>query len=66
LADAADVLGISEHIARRRYAKWSAARQERIATIMRAMQGGEAAVPDLPKVHEENPASDSVTRYGAI
>lgn len=40
----ADMLGISEHIARRHYANWSAARQERIATIMRALQGGEGAV----------------------
>jgi hypothetical protein len=39
----ADVLGISEHIARRHYAKWSAARQERISTIMRLVHGGEAA-----------------------
>jgi integrase len=41
MADVADVLGISDPIARRHYAKWSAARQERIATIMRAVQGGE-------------------------
>jgi site-specific recombinase XerD len=40
MADVADVLGISEHIARRHYAKWSAARQERIATIMRCVFTG--------------------------
>ena len=40
---AKNVLGISEHIARRHYAKWSAARQERISTIMRLVHGGEAA-----------------------
>jgi hypothetical protein len=43
LADAAARPNTSEHIARRRYAKWSAARQERIATIMRLVNGGEAA-----------------------
>jgi len=48
LADVADVLGISEHIARRHYAKWSAARQERIATIMRAVHGGQAEATDSP------------------
>ena len=49
MADVADVLGISEHIARRHYAKWSAARQERIATIMRLVQGAEAtAVATAP------------------
>jgi hypothetical protein len=35
------VLGISENIARRHYAKWSAARQERISTIMRLVHDGE-------------------------
>lgn len=40
MADVADVLGISEHIARRRYAKWSAARQERISEIMRRVFTG--------------------------
>jgi hypothetical protein len=38
----ADVLGISEHIARRHHAKSSAARQERISAIMRLVHGGEA------------------------
>jgi integrase len=51
MADVADVLGISEHIARRHYAKWSAARQERISTIMRAVQSGEAAAATA---HSEN------------
>jgi len=49
MADVADVLGISEHIARRHYAKWSAARQERIATIMRAVQGGEVETSQQPR-----------------
>ena len=50
MADVADVLGISEHIARRHYAKRSAARQERIATIMRLVHDGEPEVctPSLP------------------
>jgi integrase len=51
MADVAGVLGISEHIARRHYAKWSAARQERIATIVRAVQSGEAAAATA---HSEN------------
>ncbi len=42
MADVADVLGISEHIACRHYAKWSAAGQERISTIMRQVHAGEA------------------------
>jgi integrase len=44
MADHADVLGISEHIARRHYAKWSAARQKRISTIMRQVHAGETFV----------------------
>ena len=40
MADAADVLAITEAIARKHYAKWSPARQERIATIMKAVQFG--------------------------
>jgi len=51
MADVADALGISEHIARRHYAKWSAARQERISTIMRQVHAGEAAlVAGMPQV----------------
>jgi hypothetical protein len=52
MADVADVLGISEHIARKHYAKWSAARQGRIATIMRAVQGGEG---EARQVREHTP-----------
>jgi hypothetical protein len=48
MADVADVLGISEHIARRRYAKRSAARQGRISAIMRLVHGGEAAAAGTP------------------
>jgi integrase len=40
MADVADVLGISEHMARRRYANWSAARREPISTVMRPLRGG--------------------------
>ena len=54
-ADVADVLGISEHIARRHSAKWSAARQERIATIMRAVQGGEEASAAQQMHHQSRP-----------
>jgi len=50
MADVADVLGISEHIARRHYAKWSSARQERISTIMRQVHAGEGFVAGTPQV----------------
>lgn len=39
LGDVADVLGISEAIAEKHYAKWSPARQDRISAIMRARFG---------------------------
>lgn len=42
MADVADVLGISEYIARRHYAKWSPARQQRISSIMPLVQSGRA------------------------
>lgn len=54
MADVADVLGISEHIARRHYAKWSAARQQRISTIMRLVHGGDADATAAPMVHDPN------------
>jgi len=54
MADVADVLGISEHIARRHYAKLSAARRERISTIMRLVHGGEADATAMPTVHDRN------------
>lgn len=38
--DAADVLGISPAIVRKHYGKWSPARQDRIASIMKAVQSG--------------------------
>lgn len=40
MADVADVLGISEQVARKHYAKWSPARQERILALMEAVQSG--------------------------
>jgi len=55
MADVADVLGIGEHIARRHYAKRSAC-QERIATIMRALQGGEAGVAATAQAPAKKPA----------
>ena len=54
MADVADVLGISEHIARRHYAKWSAARQERIATIMRLVHGGDPGATSRPAAREQS------------
>lgn len=39
LGDVADILGISEAIAEKHYAKWSPARQDRISAIMRARFG---------------------------
>ena len=47
LTDVADVLAISEHVARKHYAKWSQARQDRITALMRAVQAGTSGV------HEE-------------
>jgi len=53
IADVADVLGISEHVARRHYAKLSPARRERIPTIMRLVHGCEAAgAQTLPAARE--------------
>ena len=43
LTDVADVLGISEHIARKHYAKWTQARQERIFRLMEQIQRPAAA-----------------------
>jgi hypothetical protein len=40
MSDVADVLGISENVARKHYAKWSPARQERISGIMRRVFTG--------------------------
>ena len=37
MSDVADVLGISESIAERHYAKWNQARQDRIGALMRVM-----------------------------
>lgn len=52
MADVADVLAITETIARKHYAKWSPARQERISTLMRSMFAG------TPRVHEEKTVSN--------
>lgn len=48
MADVADVLGISEHIARKHYAKWSPARQQRISSIMSLVQSGQAGDSRTP------------------
>ena len=40
LADVADILGISEAVASKHYAKWSQDRQNRIAALMKAMRMG--------------------------
>jgi len=47
MADAADILATTESVARKRYAKWSPARQERISTLMRTLY----AVPAKPEEH---------------
>lgn len=52
MADVAGVLGISEHIARRHYAKWSAARQERISTIMQLVHAGGTGAQPATRQHE--------------
>jgi two-component system response regulator PilR (NtrC family) len=55
MADVADVLGISEHIARRHYAKWPAARRERISSIMRLVHTGEPAGAPTSQLQEHSP-----------
>jgi integrase len=40
MSDVADVLGISENVARKHFAKWSPARQARISEIMRRVFTG--------------------------
>jgi site-specific recombinase XerD len=40
MRDVADVLGISESIAAKHYAKWDQGRQDRIASLMRSIQSG--------------------------
>jgi len=40
LGDVADVLGISEAVARKHYAEWDQNRQKRIAARMRVMRAG--------------------------
>lgn len=47
MTDVADVLGITEEVARRHYAKWSPARQDRITAIMGAVNRV------TPVLHEE-------------
>ncbi len=44
MADVADILSISEAIARKHYAKWSPARQERISVLMRGIYAGTSGV----------------------
>jgi len=56
MADVVDVLGISEHIARRHYAKWSAARQERISNIMHLVHAGETAAATHSHASVQNPS----------
>jgi integrase len=55
MADVADVLGISEHIARRHCAKWSAARQEQTSTIMRLVHDGQTAAAHYRYVRKRQP-----------
>jgi len=40
MGDVADVLGISEAVARKHYAEWDQNRQKRIAARMRVMRAG--------------------------
>ena len=54
MTDVADVLGISEHVARKHCAKWSPARQERISSFMRAVYSG------ISGGHEEKQGSNSM------
>jgi integrase len=52
LTDVADVLGISETIARKHYAKWSQARQDRITSILRSIHLGTKRVHTLKLVRK--------------
>jgi hypothetical protein len=54
VTDAGDAPGMSGNIARRHYARWSAARQERISTIMRLVHGGETLAAQTPRVRAQN------------
>ena len=54
MADVAGVLAISEHIARKYNAKWSAARQQRISTIMRLVHRSEAGSTAMLQVCEQH------------
>lgn len=51
--DVADVLGISPAIARKHYAKWTPARQERIVTVLKAVHG-QNVFPGTKEGHKEN------------
>lgn len=54
-AAAACLLGITRHVSRRHYAKWSAARQEGISTIMRLVHDGELIQAGTPQIREQDP-----------
>jgi hypothetical protein len=54
VAGVTDVLGISEYLARKHYAKWSSAHQQRIASIMSLVQTGEAPAATL-QAREQHP-----------
>ena len=44
----ADVLGISEHVARKHYAKWNWQRQEQVRKIMSVIQREPQSEPEKP------------------
>jgi len=54
-AAAACLLGITRHVSRRHCAKWSAARQERISTIMRLLHGRNAGGAAILQTCEQRP-----------
>ena len=51
LTDVADILGISQHIARKHYAKWTPARQERIFRLVEQVQKPAASEVKKGLVH---------------
>ncbi len=58
LADVADILGISEWVARKHYAKWNQARQDRIAAFMTVIHSG------TKRAHKKNCCNSLILQLG--
>jgi hypothetical protein len=64
MSDVADVLSISENVARKHYAKWSPARQERISGIMRRVFTGTSEETQRVAAVQQTRPEDYLDRYG--